>query len=79
MRRFAFAAFIATALAGPAFAQQMSAQDFVNMAAVGGMFEVQSSQLALNKTQDNRVRDFAQHMIQDHTQASEKLRRRPKA
>jgi putative membrane protein len=73
MRRFAFAAFMATALAGPAFAQQMSAQDFVNMAAVGGMFEVQSSELALTKSQDQAVKDFAQQMVTDHTAANERL------
>ena len=52
----------------------VNATEFVNKAANSDMFEVQSSQLALNKTQDNRVREFAQHMIQDHTQASEKLK-----
>jgi len=52
----------------------VNAAEFVNKAANSDMFEVQSSQLALNKTQDNRVREFAQHMIQDHTQASEKLK-----
>src|SRR5215213_4422114 len=74
MRRFVFAAFIATALAGSAFAQQMSAQDFVNMAAVGGMFEVQSSQVALEKGQEQAVKDFAQQMVTDHTAANERLK-----
>jgi putative membrane protein len=73
MRRFAFAAFIATALAGPAFAQQMSAQDFVNMAASSDMFEIQSSQLAVEQGQTDNVKEFAQMMITDHTASSQKL------
>jgi putative membrane protein len=54
--------------------QNLSAADFVKEAANSDMFEIQSSRLALNKTQDAKVRDFAQRMIQDHTQASEKLK-----
>ena len=59
--------------AAPAM-RNVSKADFVNQAAMSGMFEVQSSELALNKSQDVRIRDFAQHMVQDHTQASEKLK-----
>ena len=54
--------------------RNVPAADFVNQAANSGMFEVQSSELALNKSQDARIREFAQHMVQDHTQASEKLK-----
>ena len=43
-------------------------------AAIGGMFEVQSSQLALKKTQDQDVKQFADRMIKDHTQANDKLK-----
>src|SRR4051812_16336770 len=60
------------ATASPA-AQNVSATDFVNQAANSDMFEIQSSQLAV-KAQDGKVHDFAQRMINDHTQASEKLR-----
>jgi len=61
------------ATASPA-AQNVSAADFVNQAANSDMFEIQSSQLAVNKAQDGKVHDFAQRMINDHTQASEKLK-----
>jgi predicted outer membrane protein len=53
---------------------KVNAADFVNQAANSDLFEIQSSQLAQSKTQDSRVREFAQHMVQDHTQASEKLK-----
>ncbi|TJU93145.1 MAG: DUF4142 domain-containing protein, partial [Mesorhizobium sp.] len=56
----------------PAFAAD-SAQDFVDKAAVGGKFEVDSSQLALNKVQDQSIKDFAQMMIRDHGAANTKL------
>ncbi|TPM90584.1 DUF4142 domain-containing protein [Mesorhizobium sp. B2-1-3A] len=56
----------------PAFAAD-NAQDFVDKAAVGGKFEVDSSQIALSKTQDQSVKDFAQMMIRDHGAANSKL------
>ncbi len=60
MRRFAFAALVATALVAPVQAQDMmSAQDFVNMAASGDMFEIQSSELALERASAQPVKDFA--------------------
>ncbi|MBJ6126810.1 DUF4142 domain-containing protein [Microvirga splendida] len=54
-------------------AQQVSASDFVNRAAMGNQFEIQSSQLAQQKGQNERVRQFAQRMIQDHTAAGDRL------
>jgi Predicted outer membrane protein len=51
-----------------------AAAQFVTQAANSNMFEIQSSQLALNKTKDNRIQDFAQQMIKDHTEAGEKLK-----
>lgn len=58
----------------PAAGQNVNAAEFVSKAANSDMFEIQSSQLALTKTQDSRIRDFAQHMVQDHTAASDKLK-----
>jgi len=52
----------------------IAAADFVKQAANSDMFEIQSSQMALNRTQDKEVRDFAQRMVRDHTQSSEKLK-----
>lgn len=50
-----------------------NAQEFVNKAAVGGMFEVESSKVALDKAEDQSVKGFAQKMIDDHGAANAKL------
>ena len=50
-----------------------TAQDFVTKAAIGGMFEVQSSKVAQDKLQDQGLKDFAQKMISDHGAANAKL------
>jgi putative membrane protein len=63
---------VALAFAYPAFAAD-TAQDFVSKAAVGGMFEVDSSKVALDKSEDQSVKDFAQKMIDDHSAANAKL------
>lgn len=65
---------IATAMvfALPALAAE-TAQDFVTKAAIGGMFEVQSSKVAQDKLQDQSLKDFAQKMISDHGAANAKL------
>ena len=62
----------AMAFALPALAAD-SAQDFVNKAAAGGMFEVDSSKVAEAKAQDQSVKDFARKMIDDHGAANAKL------
>ncbi len=61
--------------AQPSARAQVSDEDkkFVRAAAIGGMFEVQSSQLATTMSQNNEVRQFAQQMIGDHTQANQQL------
>ena len=46
---------------------------FVEKAAIGGMAEVQLAQLAQQKSQDPAVKDFAQHMIDDHTPNNDQL------
>jgi len=48
-------------------------QQFVNDAAHGGMFEVQSSKIALDKSVPGTVHDFATHMIADHSPTNDKL------
>lgn len=62
----------AMAFALPALAAD-SAQDFVNKAAAGGMFEVDSSKVAEAKVQDQSIKDFAHKMIDDHGAANAKL------
>ena len=46
---------------------------FMRDAARAGTAEVQASQLALTRASDPAVKQFAQQMVQDHTQANAKL------
>src|SRR6478752_4504215 len=62
----------AMAFALPAFAAD-SAQDFVDKAANGAMFEIDSSKIAETRSQDQSVKDFARKMIDDHGAANAKL------
>jgi putative membrane protein len=61
--------------AGPAAARTVSAatRDYVRMAAVGDMFEIESSRLALSESQDLQVQRFARMMIADHSRMSEEM------
>lgn len=53
----------------------LNAQTFVKKAASSGIFEVQSSQLALKKDlKDSSTKQFAQEMVTDHTKANEQLK-----
>lgn len=71
-RLFVVSMATAMALALPALAAD-SPQDFVNKAAAGGMFEVESSQVAVGRVQAAGVKDFAKSMISDHGAANAKL------
>lgn len=67
-----------------AHAQQAGAQQgqgamkldkiFLKQAAIGNMFEVQLSELAQQQAQDEKVKQFAQMMVRDHTQAKQQLK-----
>ena len=46
---------------------------YVQMAAASDLFEIQSSQLALSRTQNPEVRSFAQMLIDHHTATTEQL------
>jgi putative membrane protein len=48
-------------------------QQFVVNAASGGMFELQSSQMALSRLNDATEKAFAQQMINDHTKVNNEL------
>ncbi len=50
-----------------------STEDFVHTAAIANAFEIQTSKLALEKSQDKDIKHFAQQMIDDHTQTNEKM------
>ncbi len=47
---------------------------FATTAAVGGMAEVEFSQLALEKSSNARVKEFAQMMVNDHGKVNEELK-----
>jgi putative membrane protein len=49
-------------------------EDFVTEAAGSDMFEIASSKLALERSQDPMTKTFAQQMITDHTKTSEELK-----
>jgi putative membrane protein len=55
---------------------QPSATDkmFVKKALQGGMAEVQLGQLTLQKSSNDQVKQFAQHMIDDHTKLGEQMK-----
>ena len=48
--------------------------NFLKQAAIDNMFEIQLSQLAQKQAQDEKVKQFAQQMVTDHTQATEQLK-----
>jgi putative membrane protein len=48
-------------------------QQFAEMAASSNAFEIESSKLALEKAMAPQTKDFAQHMIDDHTKAGEEM------
>jgi len=48
-------------------------RNFMNNAALGGMFEVQESKAAVEKTATDGIKKFANHMINDHTAANKEL------
>lgn len=47
---------------------------YVEKAAMGDLFEIQSSELALKQAESPDVKAFAQRMIKDHTASSEALK-----
>ncbi len=51
--------------------QEVDTATFVTMASSSNMFEIESSQLALEKAQSDTVKQFAQQMVADHTKAGE--------
>lgn len=50
-----------------------SDKSFIDKAAAGGLAEVQAAQLAEQKSQDAKVKEFAQQMITDHTANNQQL------
>lgn len=55
-------------------ANQTADASYVAVAAVGDMFEIESSRLALIRSKDRAVMDFATMMLADHNDLSAKLK-----
>ena len=47
---------------------------FIEQAALGGMFEIETSRVALDKSSNPAVREFSQTMIDEHTEVDKELR-----
>lgn len=75
MKRVILIAGACALFAAPALAQTSSSpstQDFIKQAAISGMFEIESSKLALEKKVP-ADRHFAEHMIRDHKKMAAQL------
>ena len=49
-------------------------EDFVRIAAISDMFEIESSKLAASNAQDPAIKSFAEKMVKDHTQVSTEMK-----
>lgn len=67
-----FLATVGSVHAQPAAVPKM--QDFINAAAVGDLVEIETSKLALMKADNPKSKQFAQKMIDDHTETSKELK-----
>ena len=68
-------------LALPAQAEDAAKKNknFIEKAAIGGMFEVETSNIALTRSTNPDVKAFAQEMVADHTKAGDGLKEAVKA
>ncbi|SER10975.1 putative membrane protein [Faunimonas pinastri] len=76
MKNFLMAGIVGlTTFGSVAFAQTPSVTDaeFVTKASVGNTFEVEEAKIALQQASDAKLKQFAQKMIDDHTDAEKKL------
>ncbi|WP_460124705.1 DUF4142 domain-containing protein [Pseudomonas sp. S2_C03] len=70
LRNIALAVALSTSM-GAAFAA--TSNDFVDNAAAGGIAEIETSRLALEKSQSADIKTFANMMITDHSKANDEL------
>ncbi|MET0779032.1 MAG: DUF4142 domain-containing protein [Pseudomonas mandelii] len=70
LRRLALAVALSTSM-GTAFAA--TSNDFVDNAAAGGIAEIETSRLALEKSSSADIKEFANMMITDHSKANDEL------
>jgi putative membrane protein len=79
MKKAVMVAAASLLLGAAAFAQapgtgSLKTQEFVTKVAISDMFEIQSSQLALEKKADADTQPFAQKMVTDHQKTSKELK-----
>ncbi|RON54103.1 DUF4142 domain-containing protein [Pseudomonas frederiksbergensis] len=70
LRHLTLAVALSTSM-GTAFAA--TSNDFVDNAAAGGIAEVETSKLALEKSSSADIKAFAKMMVADHTKANDEL------
>lgn len=71
MNRVVMTALMMASMSG--LAGKTSDADFLQKASAGGLAEVELSKLALDKSKDPNVRQFAQKMVDDHGKANVEL------
>ncbi len=64
------AALGAATLAGPLSAQVMTPSEYVMTAGASDLYEITSSQVVMETTQNPQLREFAQMMVTDHTKST---------
>lgn len=77
MKSYVLTAAILMAVSGfavQAHADTTKADKFVEKASISGMFEIESSKIALERSTNAEVKAFAQQMIDDHTKADAGLK-----
>ena len=70
MKRLTLGLTAAIAVVSPAFAQAMSPSEYVAAAGAGDLYERTSSKIVLDSTRNAQLRNFAQMMIEQHTQST---------
>ncbi|MBJ7547393.1 DUF4142 domain-containing protein, partial [Pseudomonas sp. OA3] len=64
-----------TSLQAASQTESISSEDFVEEASAKGVAEIETAKLALEKSQNEAVKGFAQMMIDDHRRANQQLDR----
>ncbi|KAB0264088.1 DUF4142 domain-containing protein [Microvirga brassicacearum] len=73
MKKYVAMVALMATVSAPAFAQSMDSATFRQMASQADAFEIAASRLALDRSQNPRVRTYAQNMISSHSQTSQAL------
>ncbi|WP_051357226.1 DUF4142 domain-containing protein [Azorhizobium doebereinerae] len=72
---FALAALFVPQMARAQLSGTLSGPRFVETAAVAGLFEIESSKIALERSDNPGIKAFAQMMVDDHTRIAAALKR----